>query len=316
MATGNPVPQSKHFQLHELADGVYAAIAIEGTGSGSNAGIINLGDRTLIFDTFTTPQAADDLRRAAEHLTGRPVSLVINSHWHADHIQGNQAFAPETTIVATRRTRELMATSGAETLASYKQTAADTLQQLQAELQQAQDEQQRAALTVQLGEAAEMAACAPTLTLRLPDQTFDERLVIQGTRRTAELLTYGGGHTESDAFLLLPDDRLIFTGDLLFVKSHLWIGDGDPVTWRQIVARMKTLDTSVCVPGHGPIGTPADYDIETRYLEQVEQMVRNALQQGLSPEQAAAIPIPAAYADWAWQVGWSSSLHALVARGR
>src|SRR5690348_17354447 len=95
-ATGNQLPTSKHFRLEPLLDGVYAAIGIEGTGSGSNAGIIDLGDRTLVFDTFLTPQAADDLRTAAERLSGRPVAFVINSHWHSDHIHGNQAFSPET----------------------------------------------------------------------------------------------------------------------------------------------------------------------------------------------------------------------------
>jgi glyoxylase-like metal-dependent hydrolase (beta-lactamase superfamily II) len=92
-STGRHLPTSKHFRLEQLLDGVYAAIGIPGSGSGSNAGIIDLGDRTLVFDTFLTPQAGDDLRAAAEHLTGRPVAAVINSHWHADHIHGNQAFA-------------------------------------------------------------------------------------------------------------------------------------------------------------------------------------------------------------------------------
>jgi cyclase len=96
MSATNDLPTSRHFQLEQLAEGVYAAIALAGGGSGSNAGMIDLGDRTLVFDTFLTPQAADELRAAAEHLLGRPVAYVINSHWHCDHIQGNQAFGGET----------------------------------------------------------------------------------------------------------------------------------------------------------------------------------------------------------------------------
>src|ERR1051326_2480722 len=102
-ASSGRLPTSKHFHLEALRDGVYAAIGIPGTGSGSNAGIIDLGDRTVVFDTFLTPQAGDDLRAAAERLTGRPVAAVINSHWHSDHIHGNQAFALDTPIIATSR---------------------------------------------------------------------------------------------------------------------------------------------------------------------------------------------------------------------
>ena len=56
MAIGKALPTSRHFQLRELAGGIYAAMSIEGSGSGSNAGIIDLGDSTIVFDTFQTPR--------------------------------------------------------------------------------------------------------------------------------------------------------------------------------------------------------------------------------------------------------------------
>jgi cyclase len=84
-----------------LADGVYAAIHIDGGAAIGNAGIVDLGDRTLIYDTFLTPQAAEDLRIAAEALTGRPIDAVLNSHWHNDHIWGNQVFSANTEIIST-----------------------------------------------------------------------------------------------------------------------------------------------------------------------------------------------------------------------
>src|SRR5690348_3454952 len=99
------LPTSRHFQLEQLADGVYAAISIDGTGSMSNAGIVDLGDTTLIFDTFATPQAAQDLRSAAEQLTGHAIRYVINSHKHGDHVWGNQVFSQHGCIIATDTTR-------------------------------------------------------------------------------------------------------------------------------------------------------------------------------------------------------------------
>ena len=83
------VPQYEDLALHELADGVWAAIAQPTGLAMSNSGIVDLGDRTLVFDTTISPRSASDLRAAAEYLTGRPVAGVLNSHWHRDHVFGN-----------------------------------------------------------------------------------------------------------------------------------------------------------------------------------------------------------------------------------
>jgi cyclase len=307
------LPTSKHFRLEALREGVYAAIGVPGTGSGSNAGIIDLGDRALVFDTFLTPQAGDDLRAAAERLTGRPVAYVINSHWHADHIHGNQAFAWDTPIIATSRTRELMAQNGPEAVAEFQGAAAEA-QKLEAALAQEQDEQQRAALQEKLSESREMAACARRLALRLPEQTFDTQVVFHGSRRVAELLTYGGGHTESDSFLLLRDDKLAFLGDLLFVRSHLWMGHGNPQEWRGILGRVALLDLETAVPGHGPVGTPADFPAVVSYIDAIEQLVAEARASGKTLEEARATPVPAAFAGWAWEEGFGYNIDALYQR--
>lgn len=100
--------ESKHFRLNYVAEGVFAAISVPGTGSVGNAAIIDLGDSTLVVDTFTTIQAAEDLQAAAIHLTGNPVSYVINTHWHSDHTSGNQVFTPKAQIISTSTTREIM----------------------------------------------------------------------------------------------------------------------------------------------------------------------------------------------------------------
>ena len=80
------LPQKpNHFTLHELAEGVYAAVATPHGAAFSNSGIIDLGDQVLVLDAMDTPTAALDLRRTAESLTGKEVSHVILSHNHFDH---------------------------------------------------------------------------------------------------------------------------------------------------------------------------------------------------------------------------------------
>src|SRR5512143_1947328 len=127
-----PFP-SDHFSLHQLTDGVYAAIATDGGAAISNAGIVDLGGRTLVYDTFMTPQAGRDLRLAATQLTGREPELVVNSHYHNDHIWGNQAFGPATLFVSSAQTLKLMHTSGVEELQWAREVSARRLAEARAQ---------------------------------------------------------------------------------------------------------------------------------------------------------------------------------------
>jgi cyclase len=86
-------PATRHFKIEKLAESVYAAIHNDSGGYAvCNAGIIDLGNKTVVLDPFISPMAARDLKRQAEYLTGRPVSLVLNLDLHYDHTYGNQAF--------------------------------------------------------------------------------------------------------------------------------------------------------------------------------------------------------------------------------
>ncbi len=95
----------EHFRLEQVADDAWAAMALAETGAVGNAGFIRVADFTIVFDTFASTAAADELRLAAEVIA--PVAYAINSHWHADHVNGNRSF-DDLAIVATERTRELM----------------------------------------------------------------------------------------------------------------------------------------------------------------------------------------------------------------
>src|SRR5262249_26765844 len=131
---------STHFRIEQLADGVFAAIHAEGGRAQSNAGIVDLGDRALVFDTFISPEAAADLRSAVAALLSRPISAVINSHYHNDHIWGNQAFPNDVPIISTGRTREFIATLGAEEHAWFRDHAQERADALEAQLSRDTDE--------------------------------------------------------------------------------------------------------------------------------------------------------------------------------
>ncbi|HLE57345.1 MAG TPA: MBL fold metallo-hydrolase, partial [Rhodothermia bacterium] len=99
------------YEIVEIVPGVYAALAnIGGSGVG-NAGIINMGSQAIVYDTGLTPEAGRQLGEAAERLTGQKVTIVINSHFHDDHIGGNQAF-DEPTYLATTSTQGAVEAAG------------------------------------------------------------------------------------------------------------------------------------------------------------------------------------------------------------
>lgn len=291
------LPQLRHFTLEPLVPGVYAAIARAGGGAMSNAGIVDLGDRALVFDTFMTPQAAVDLRAAAEALTGHRVAYAVNSHWHADHVRGNQIFA-DAEIVATDRTSLLLAARGPENIARYRERAPAEVQSLRKRSAEVTDERARARLALEIGEAEEIVASLPDLELRLPDHTFSDRLVFRGPERTAELLTYGGGHTESDAFLWLPAERILFAGDLVVNRTHPLLVWGEPGAWPGILDQLEALDPATVVPGHGPLGNCASIAAVRDYLADAKRLADTLLRAGNAPEDLAQAPMPEAYAGW------------------
>jgi len=260
------LPTSRHFWLQRLAEGVFAAIHKEGGWAIANAGIIDLGDRTLVFDTFLTPQAAADLRAAAEELTGRPVATVVNSHYHNDHIWGNQVFSPQAEIVASDETRRLITSKGWEEYNWHRQAAPARLAALQDQYARTEDEAQRHELNLWITYYQGLVEAFPILKVRAPDVTFAQHLAFHGSQRLAEMMTYGGGHTDSDVLLHLPEEGIVFMGDLLFVGCHPYLSDGDPEALLRILNLVSLLRPRALVPGHGPVGTLEDLEWMRQYI--------------------------------------------------
>ncbi len=290
---GGELPSSSHFSLQEVGTGVYAAVATEGGFALSNAGIVDLGDATVIFDTFLHPRARQDLRRAAERLTGRPVAHVVNSHWHGDHIRGNQAF-DQVPVVGTTRTRELVLTKGREELLADRETMPELLRQPHAQ-EFPLPESERKLYEGWLGGVVD---ALPGLRLREPNLTFDSALVLHGSRRSARILSFGGGHTLSDAFLYLPEDRILFAGDLLFSQFHPYPADGNPEALVEILERIRDLRIDATIPGHGPVGTIREIETMQRYVSSLLRKARELRSSGETKSAATQLTIPDEFGAW------------------
>ncbi len=304
--------QSKHFSLHSLTEGVFAAIASEAGAAIGNAGLVELGGQVVVFDTFMTPQAALDLRRAAEALFGRAPNLVVNSHYHNDHIWGNQVFADSAHIVSTTRTRELIAAAGKEEFDWFSANSAQRLETIRADYREA-DERQRAELSFWISYYEGLVEAFPNLKMVMPDLTFDGRIDLHGGGHKAELFAFEGAHTGNDAILYLPQDGTVFMSDLLFVGCHPYLADGDPLGLLSALKEIEKLDATRFVPGHGSVGTRDDLVLMIEYIEHCLHLAQELRQAGrTSEEQVAALEVPEPYRDWRFSKFFRMNMNFLI----
>ncbi|MGE8006171.1 MBL fold metallo-hydrolase [Lysinibacillus sp. NPDC093216] len=281
---------SKHFQLDRIGKGIYAAIAKDGGGAVGNAGFVDLGDKIIIFDTFNTQQASEDLKFVAEKITNRPVTWIINSHWHGDHIRGNQTFK-DSIIISSQITYSKIRDVHPSRFIKQKndiQGLKGYILSLKDQLNQTNDPQ----IQYQINSLNELKDSLPTLELVLPNQTFKNEITFQGTQRCAKLFTLGGGHSFCDAMLYIPDEKVIFMGDLLFVNCHpTFFEESDPVKWSNILIKVGRLEIDVAVPGHGQIGTKEDISKIINYISELTTIAEKS-------KQNEDKEIPEIYKDW------------------
>lgn len=305
------LPTSPYFRLEQLGEGVYFAVATPGTGALGNAGIVNLGDETLVFDTLMTAQAARDLRAAAERLTGRAPRYVVNSHYHGDHTMGNVAF-DDATIIATTATAPLISTENGSLLRMLRENGQEFDAQQRAEAAAATDAAVRRDIEEQSDDYRALMREANETRVRPPDITFQSRLTIHGSRRQAQLMSWGGGHTPSDAVLYLPTERILFAGDLIFYRSHASLNFGDPAEWLRILGEMDRLEVDTLAPGHGAVTTRAAIAEQRAYIEALLAIALQAAQAGKTAEAAAATPIPQAYTGFGFPSGFAENMRVLL----
>jgi len=315
MQTRHQVPESKHFRLEQLAEGVYAVIHIAGGAAIGNAGIVDLGDRTLVYDSLFTPQAGKDLRTAAEVLTGRPVDVVIDSHWHNDHIWGNQAFGAETDIISTAETRRMIvATRGHGAFDTFMAKAAASLEATRAEFEAEKDEGRRRQLAMWVDYHQSVVEAKPILRVRAPNLTFVQRVAFHGTARLAELIPFAGGHTESDAVLFLPREGIAFMSDLLFIEHQPYLAGGDPDRMLETLDQVAQLNPKIVVPGHGPVGGPDALKAMQRYIRTLSGLARRMVAGGEPEANIDQTPMPEPYGDWLFAAFFPVNMHFLYQR--
>ncbi|AHH15883.1 putative Zn-dependent hydrolase [Nocardia nova SH22a] len=248
--------------MFELAPGVFAYLQEHAGWCVNNCGVIAGPDTTVVIDTCATEARTLAQLAAVADLDIAPVTDLVNTHFHGDHVFGNRLFPDRTRILAHRLTRADMAANGTALTGLWPD--------------------------IDWGPVA----------LRLPDTTFDDRLTLHNGR-TVELIHLGPAHTRGDVAVWLPEERVLFSGDLLMSECTPFFLMGSLDGMQRAVEAMRALRPRVIVPGHGPIAGPALLDVTARYLDWIAAISVVGVRAGQAPlDVARHAEAPAEIAGW------------------
>ena len=294
--------QSEQFEVVKVAEGVYAAIRKEPPGLTVNANtvfIVNTDD-VIVVDTTLTPGSAKEVLAALRKLTTKPVRYVVNTHWHDDHIMGNQVYReafPGVEFIAHAKTREYLPTTG---LTNRKQAMSEGgypqfIAYLRSRLEKNEsvfggpmDKEERATYTSDLKIAERYMAENAGVEIILPTLTVDDRLTLYRGNRTIDIRYLGRGHTSGDIVVHLPQEGIVITGDLvIWPVPYVGNPQSHPGDWGSSLEKLIALRPSVIVPGHGPVLRDDSYlRLMARLFASIKQQVEAAVARGETLEQA------------------------------
>jgi glyoxylase-like metal-dependent hydrolase (beta-lactamase superfamily II) len=254
--------QAQFWDVTPVADGVYAAIGKNGA-FGNCAVVVNQDD-VLVVDGSMRPSWARDLVLQIQRITDKPLRYVVNTHWHPDHTQGNQAyreaFGPNVEFIAQRDTDEDI--TGKE-IPSIQQSVSDLpgqIANMEKSLADGKDangnslaEGARAGLEKQLADQKAYLGELQQMRIPLRTLTFEHSMALEKPGgRTIEILNFGKGHTRGDAVIFLPREKVVVTGDLL-TGGVPFYRDSYPSHWVEVLESVDKLDWTVAIPGHGDV---------------------------------------------------------------
>jgi cyclase len=289
------------FELIKVADGVYAAIAKPGGLASGNAGFVIGDDGVLIFDTFFTPAALNELIEVIEAQTKLPIKFAVNSHYHLDHTGGNQVLrARGVPIIAHDNLMQWQTVKNKRFLpaaAELEKRRADAAKQL-AETPADQTDKR-----TQLERQIRRLEAMMTINLTNPSVTFGSGVVELYLGKRKVVLATMPGHTGGDVFAYVPDANVVFTGDLGWSRTLPNLVDATVNDWIPTLDKLLAqYGTAKFVPGHGSVATSAEIKDFRDYLDDLRGRVKQGIAEGLTLDQAKEkLKLPEKYKGFAIQ---------------
>ncbi|MDO9074731.1 MAG: MBL fold metallo-hydrolase [Rubrivivax sp.] len=249
--------QAVEVRFQRVADGVYAHVGdtgartAENEGLNANIGLVVTPAGAVLIDSGATFRSARQIHAAAKAVTSQPVKWVFNTGGQDHRWLGNSYFAAQgAEVIAHANAKPDMQSRGNDQLQSLKAT---------------------------LGAKAE--GTVPTLPTRWLTGN-DEKLELGGV--VFEFKHRGGAHTPGDTMVWLPQKKLLFSGDVVYVERLLGV---IPVSttkgWLETFAVIEQLQPAIIVPGHGSVTTLATARADTQaYLQALRAHMKKAVDDG------------------------------------
>lgn len=253
------------FSLQKIGNGVWAAIVNDEGKAVGNAGFVIGDDGVLVVDTFQDPEPAAALLAEIRKLTKLPIRFVVNTHYHLDHVNGNDVFARAgAAIVAHRNMRSWIRTE------NIKMIDPPVTEEKKARVR----------------------------SIALPDIVYDSSVDLYlGSRRVN--VRYYSGHTGGDSVVSVPDAHVVFCGDLLWKEHIPNLIDASTAAW------IKTLDAmpadygqSTWIPGHGGVANAEDIVTFRKYLSDLRTRVSQSKATGDALAEAILPGLRSTYGKW------------------
>lgn len=241
-----------------IIEGAQEAITRSNGGAIANVIILDTSEGAVVVDTGPSRRYGEALAKTARALTGKDIARVYLTHFHPDHVFGNQAF-PAGTIAAPKGVIDGLKAMGEGFADAMYRTAGDWMRGTE---------------------------------LVLPTKVIDGGVEDIGDRRIRALPMRG--HTESDLVLFDEGSGLMIAGDLVFLDRAPTTPNADIERWRISLANLGGIPHQLLVPGHGPAEPGGRGITQTRdWLVAVNNLISDAFERGLSMTEAMAVPLPA-----------------------
>ena len=217
--------EEKKVSFDKLSEHAYAYTA-EGD---PNTGIVVGDDAVMVIDTQATPVMAQDVIRRIRSVTDKPIRYVVLSHYHAVRVLGASGYQPEH-VIARRDTCDLIVERGEADMKSEIERFPRLFRAVES---------------------------VPGLTW--PTIVFEKRMTLMMGKLRVEIMQLGRGHTKGDTVVWLPDDRVLFSGDLVEYDATPYTGDAYLQDWPATLDAIAALKPEKLVPGRGAaLGNPAE----------------------------------------------------------
>jgi glyoxylase-like metal-dependent hydrolase (beta-lactamase superfamily II) len=248
----------------EVADGVWAYLQPDGGWGWSNAGFVSGPDRSLLVDTLFDLRLTDDMLRALRRVSpsAERIGVVVNTHANGDHCFGNQLVKDAEIIASTAAAQEMVELPPSR-LADLM-TAAPGL-----------------GATGEFVQRIFGPFSFEGIELVPPTRTFDQQLDLRVGDRRVQLLEVGPAHTRGDVIVHLPDEGVVFTGDILFHGGHPIVWAGPVANWVAACDQILALGPETVVPGHGPLATTSAVEDLKGYFDWLTREARARFDAGM-----------------------------------